>query len=160
MGSGDSNSKTFVRNADGNPIRGLHCMKVVVNRHSNVIGAPIETGQTSFDNKVILPMEVTVTAIICLNEDDDFSGYSGEAMTAVNEMIASREFKFYSVIDGDDVYDNLILKECPATRSSSEPDFLEYELKFVEAMLIQDNTYSPANPQDTDTVSAGNTNMK
>ena len=49
----------------------------------------------------------------------------------------------------------MILKACPYDRETSTPDFKVYELTFVEAMLIQDNKYTPANPEDRDTVKSG-----
>ena len=135
------------------PINGLNCMKFSINRTSNVIGAPVESGQKSFDNKVRNPVEVKVTGIVELANDID--GYADFAISKINEMYANREFKFYSVQTEYDSFKNLILKDCPYTIDQNQPDFMVYELTFVEAMLVQNVSYTPANRQNTNTNAGG-----
>lgn len=130
------------------PIEGFNVMKIRVNRTAKVISAPIESGQESFDNKVIQPLEVVVTGNILVSDETG-------AESTIAEMFASRAFKFYAIREEDRIYQKMVLKACPYDRETSTPDFKVYELTFVEAMLIQDNKYTPANPEDRDTVKSG-----
>lgn len=136
----DNEGKTF--------IKGFSVTNISVRRKASVISAPIENGQESFDNKVIQPLEIVVTGAISAEDDDG-------AESTLAEMYASREFKFYSVMEEDVLHMNLILKEMPYDRGAKAPDLRIYNLLFVEAMLIQENTYTPANPQNRDTVKSG-----
>lgn len=129
-------------------IKGFSVTNISVRRKANVISAPIESGQESFDNKILLPLEVVVTGSVSAEDDDG-------AESILAEMYASREFKFYSVMEEDVLHNNLILKEMPYDRGTKAPDLRIYNLLFVEAMLIQENKYTPANPQNRDTVKSG-----
>lgn len=131
-----------------NLIKGFSVTNISVRRKASVISAPIESGQESFDNKVIHPIEIVVTGSVSAEDDDG-------AESILAEMYASRDFKFYSVIEEDVLHMNLILKEMPYDRTTKAPDLRIYNLLFVEAMLIQENTYTPANPQNRDTVKSG-----
>ena len=135
------------------PITGFSIDAINVKRDSDVIAAPVESGQQSFDNKVIKPMEIVVNGSIYR---EDATG----ALSSILEMYASRKFKFYSVQDGDDLYPNLILKSCPLTRNTEKIDLNMVELVFVEAMLIQEQRYTPANPEDRSDVKSGNVKPK
>lgn len=139
-----------------NPIKGFKCMKVSPVRQSQVIKAPVETGQKSFDNKVIEPLEVRVTGFV-----DKHDSENPDTVAKLNAMLANRKFEFYSVLTENDMYQNLILQSCPSTIDSGTPDLISYELVFVEAMLIQNrNNRTPANKQNTNTVKSGNTPLK
>lgn len=134
------------------PVNGLNCIKFTISRTSNVISAPIESGQKSLDNKVKNPVEVKVTGIVELISAEDYSNF---AVSRINEMYANRKFEFYSVQTDDDAFKNLILKDCPYTVDADRPDFKVYELTFVEAMLVQEVSYTPANRQNTNTNAGG-----
>jgi len=135
------------------PIEGFNVMRIRVNRTTKVISAPIESGQESFDNKVIQPLEVVVSGTVLVSDETG-------AESTIAEMLASREFKFYAIREEDRIYQKMILKACPYDRGSENPDFKMYELTFVEAMLIQDNKYTPARPEDRDTVKSGRVQPK
>lgn len=113
-------------------VEGFNVMSVSGTRNARVIGAPVETGQVAFDNKVIDPLRVTVRGII---ETDSFN--TQMALMTLEEMIENRKFSFYSVCDGENFYNNLILQEFPAIRDVKQVDFLQITLTFVEAMLVQ-----------------------
>lgn len=125
-------SGVFTDNDWSNAIKGFNVMSVSGTRNARVIGAPVETGQVAFDNKVIDPLRVTVRGII---ETDSLN--TQMALLELNEMIENRKFSFYSVCDGENFYNNLILQEFPAIRDVKQVDFIQITLTFVEAMLVQ-----------------------
>ena len=45
-------------------VDGFHCTKIKVRKYANAIKAPVETGQMSFDNKVIMPNEIQLTGYV------------------------------------------------------------------------------------------------
>ena len=143
-------TKIYTDNEFKRELVGANCIKFGISRRSRVISAPVETGQKSFDNKVLEPAEVRITAIVeSFPEDPSF------VISAINQMYANRKFEFYSVETDADAYKNLILKDCPYTIDQDRPDFMVYELVFVEAMLIQTSANNPFNGQDSNTKSAG-----
>ena len=125
-------SGVFTDNDWSNAIKGFNVMSVSGTRNARVIGAPVETGQVAFDNKVIDPLRVTVRGIIETN-----SLNTQMALLELDEMIENRKFSFYSVCDGENFYNNLILQEFPAIRDVKQVDFIQITLTFVEAMLVQ-----------------------
>lgn len=136
-----------------NAVTGFNVTGIRVVRSAKVIAAPIESGQESFDNKVIQPLKVVVTGTVLVSDETG-------AESTIAEMFASRAFKFYAIREEDRIYQKMILESCPYDRVTTTPDFKVYELTFVEAMLIQDNKYTPANPEDRDTVKSGRVQPK
>ena len=135
---------------------GLNVTKIQVREYANAIKAPVETGQMSFDNKVIMPMEVRITGVIETQDKD----VARSARSGLSEMIANRKFKFYSVVTDGKTYKNLMLIACPKTIDRDEPDWEIYELTFVEVLLVQNKSYTPANPSDKNTTKSVNTDME
>ena len=138
-------------------VDGFHCTKIKVRKYANAIKAPVETGQMSFDNKVIMPNEIRLTGYV------DAVSSSVDAMKTeqiLAEMIASRKFKFYSITTDNETYKNLMLIDCPKTIDRDLPDLALYELTFVEVLLVQNKSYTPANPSDKNTTESGNTDIE
>ena len=137
-------------------IDGFHCTKIQVRKYANAIKAPVETGQMSFDNKVIMPNEIRLTGYV-----DAVSGMDAmKTQQILAEMIASRKFKFYSITTDTETYKNLMLIDCPKTIDRDLPDLALYELTFVEVLLVQNKSYTPANPSDKNTTKSGNTDIE
>lgn len=131
----------FMDNEFGTYVLGFNIFSVERRRISRVIGAPIETGQMSFDNKVIDPFKVIVIGKIV--------GYDQDAVTAktwIEEMYQNREFEFYSVSDGENTYSDLILESVIEKKHVEAVDFLEVELTYTQAMLIQSTELNGKNP--------------
>lgn len=125
----------FKDNDWGSIVKGFNVMRISATRNARVIAAPVETGQMSFDNKVVDPLRVSVEGIIEIEPDGAWE--STKAVGDINKMLADRSFNFYSVSDGENFYNNLILQECPAIRDVKQVDFLVFTLTFVEALLVQ-----------------------
>lgn len=133
----------YMDNAFGSELTGLKSMRVQIMPSARIIGAPVETGVTSFDNKVIDPTKVIVRGIVTMDDDGSASAISG-----IKTMMANREFMFYSVSNGQDCIDNLIMESAPSTRDSDRYDFIEYELVFKQARLVQSSTTSAGDNSD------------
>lgn len=117
-----------------NLVSGLKSLTIQAIKRTRVIAAPVETGHMSFDNKVIDPLQVVVKGVIVIDAD---SIASNKAIDILNGMLESREFKFYAAYDGTEYYPHLILQEFPRIRDVNQIDFLQVNLTFVQAMLVQ-----------------------
>ena len=91
----------YMDNEFGGELTGLKSMRVQIMPSARIIGAPVETGVTSFDNKVIDPTKVIVRGIVTMDD-----GGSASAISGIKTMMANRDFMFYSVSNGQDCGDN------------------------------------------------------
>lgn len=138
-------SAAIYRDAEGSQeIEGLSVRSARKVSHANVIGAPLESGQQSFDNKVIMPYEVVVDGIIVIDDEGKWQ----KTLRAINKMFESREFEFYSASDGVQVWKNLILKDYPVIRKAEEFDYIYCNITFVEAKIV--NTAESTNDENSD----------
>lgn len=131
---------------DGVKIDGFSSLKIEIKRDSKVIGAPLESGQTSLDNKVREPTQVIATGIVHI----DSEGKYRQTLSKLLKIYNSRDFKFCSATDGINSASNLILKTYPTTRSVDKYDWISLELVFVEAMNVQRSGGSPASSDNSD----------
>lgn len=132
-------------------IPGFSPDKVKVDRQSDMISAPIETGQRSFDNKVRKPLVITVTGTIPRYEDT-------YAKSRLLHMWENREFEFYAVTTKDGAYINLCLKDMTTENTTEKYDLQECTLVFMEAMLIQ--SYSSSSVSDSENSPSHNGGIK
>lgn len=137
--------------AGGAVVEGIYIDSVKQIMRARVISAPVETGARSFDNKVLDPYEVVVTATIVIDDDQKYK----KTMQTLREMMANRSYSFYSVTDGVNFYERLIMTECPIERDVSKFDFITIEIKFIQAMLVQKNSTKSENPENSDTRKLG-----
>lgn len=133
----------YTDNDFGSELVGLKSMSVKIIPSSKIIGAPVETGVTSFDNKVLEPTKVVVKGIVTIGDPT-----SMHAMNSIDQMADNRDFSFYSATDGQNCVNNLILESAPSTRDSNRFDFIEYELIFKEALLVQGSPESSGENSD------------
>ena len=122
----------FSDNEFGSAILGLNSLRIQIAPSSRIIGAPVESGEVSFDNKVIDPVKVVVRGNVVIDSE-----YAESAIQTINLMMANRDFRFYSVCDGKQYVNNLILESAPSTREVDEYDYLKYELTFKQARVVQ-----------------------
>lgn len=137
----------------GDTVDGISIESVKPIYKARVIGAPVETGQTSFDNKVIDPYEVIVTGTIEIDAD----GYWRKTVSELKEMFQNRDFSFYSVSDGVNYYEDLIMTELPFTRDVEKFDWYTFDIKFTQAMLVQSSQSKARNAENSDTRNLGYT---
>lgn len=122
---------------------GLKSMKIQILPSSRIISAPVENGVSSLDNKVIDPTKVIVRGIVTMDSED-----SQRAISGIREMMANRDFVFYSVTNGQDCANDLVLESAPSTRDADRYDFIEYELVFKQARLVQGSATSAGENSD------------
>lgn len=122
---------------------------------ARVIGAPVETGQITFDNKVIDPYDLIVRGTLVL----DANGSYKSAKQRIDKMFEERDFKFFSVRDGVDAYKPLVLVSAPQERGIPQVDWLQYELVFTHVMKVQEDgkTTSSSNSENSDFRNTGYT---
>lgn len=113
-------------------VEGLSALRIQIIPSSRIIGAPVESGEVSFDNKVIDPTKVVVRGNVVIGSE-----WSDYAVQTIKRMMENRDYQFYSVCDGKQFMDNLILESAPSTRETDEFDYLKYELTFKQARIVQ-----------------------
>lgn len=134
----------YTDNSFGGEVLGLKSIRVQIFPSSRIIGAPVETGQISFDNKVIDPTKVVVRGIVTMDDEQ-----SSSAIASIKTMMANRDFEFYSVRNGQDCANNLILESAQSIRDSDKYDSIEYELVFKQAMLNERDNGASGENSDT-----------
>lgn len=138
--------------AGSNPVEGFSVDKVRQVLKARVIAAPVETGQQSFDNKVLDPFDIIVEGCVVIDDEGKWK----KTIQTLRQMYANRKFEFYSASDGVNYYDNLILTELPIERDVSRYDIVSIEAKFVQAMLVQAKEQkSSSNSEDSSTRNLG-----
>lgn len=141
--------------AGSNPVEGFSVDKVRQVLKARVIAAPVETGQQSFDNKVLDPFDIIVEGCVVIDDEGKWK----KTIQTLRQMYANRKFEFYSASDGVNYYDNLILTELPIERDVSRYDIVSIEAKFIQAMLVQAKEQSsPSNSEDSATRNLGYAN--
>lgn len=141
----------YESNGEGSELTGLSSLKVNIIRSSRVICAPVESGQNSFDNKVLDPTKVVVTGAIPVRPD----GLHLMTIARLNRMWANRDWEFYYASDGVNSQNNLILQTFPTIRDVDKFDFINVELTFVEAMMVSSEMSSPSNSDNTNCRNSG-----
>lgn len=129
----------------GSLVEGLGSFKVTINKSSRVIGAPVETGQMSFDNKVIDPTKAVVSGVIVI----DAQGKYKSTLAKLEKMFRNRDYTFYAVSDGATSVSGMMLTGFPTIRSVEQYDWISVELVFTEAMLIQKGNSTPLSGDDS-----------
>lgn len=121
----------FSDNDFENPIPGFKIDSVQKVAKARLPAAPVETGEMSFDNKVIDPYDLIVKGTIVIEGD------YGLTLAAIDGMIYNRDFDFYSVHDGARGYKDLCLVKFPHIRDAERFDWITCELVFSHVMLVQ-----------------------
>ena len=134
---------------DGGKEVPVSIFEVSVHPTSRVIGAPIETGEVAIDNKVIDPKKIVVTCTVVNDRD------AGRKLSAIDAMFANREYKFYSICDGAKTHRRMVLQNQPYKRTAEKVDFYNFELTFIEAMIVQGTSKESANKENSDTRHGG-----
>lgn len=151
-----SSNDSYICDENGAPIEGFEVFTVRTTYRANVIGSPVESGQLSFDNKVVAPYEVRVRGKIVRD------GNYRQTVAKLRKMLEDRDYKFYSVSDGDGLKRRLILKECPLDREVDMYDLIVIDLVFIQAMLISGENgkvdTTPHDDENSDSRDVGHTN--
>ena len=136
----------YTDNSFGNPVAGFKIDSVQKIMKARTLAAPVETGEMSFDNKVVDPYDLVVKGTIVMGEDHKL------VIAALEGMIYNRDFEFYSVHDGAQGYKDLCLIKFPHLRDVEKFDWISCELTFSHVMLVQKDSLSTksSNPENGD----------
>jgi hypothetical protein len=135
------------------------------NMSSKIIGAPVETGVTVFDNKVIMPREVSLRGIITLGHngfENDVSGWTPErCLEDLKKAFADRSYSTYSVVTKTETINNLIVESLQYSHTSEKFDAVDVSISLKE-LLVAKQSYrqverveKPRNIDNRDTISSG-----
>lgn len=134
-------------------VDGFAPFKVKVEKTSNIIGAPVETGQISFDNKVKMPKKITVEGQIDFDWNSDEENDANEILT---QMWENRKFEFYCVVTKEKAYKNLVLKDMISENDTEKFDLTKCTLVFLEVLLVQSNkSKTPINSDNAPVLNKG-----
>lgn len=147
----------YIDNDFGAELPGFEIMSIKVRKSARVTSAPLESGESSADYKVLNPIHITVDGYVtCTGRGFGNSGSAGSfAVDFLNEMFTMREQQFYSVITKDAKYNNLVLQDCPHDEDAEKPYMAHFRLEFVEAMVVQGKSSKSASGDNSDTSQRG-----
>jgi hypothetical protein len=134
---------------------------VTVNRKANAIRSPVETGYQVFDNKVIMPIEVTMSALV---KASDWAG----VWSILQGIYDERSYNFYTVYTRGEILRNLMLTEITREETTDKFDAVDLTLHFVQVMiasessrmLASENSNEISNPSDKKDSSTKHTGQK
>lgn len=132
---------------------GFSINDVEVHRTSNAIKSPVERGHYVFDNKVLMPIEVTVNVLV---KEDEWDYVWSE----LERMYNNRSYEFYTVYTKGEIIGNLMLLELPRKEQPDKWDAVELTLKFVQVMIAKEerkyaSITKPSKASDTSTQNTG-----
>lgn len=125
---------------------------VTVTRSANAIKSPVETGHVVFDNKVIMPLEVTMKAIV---KAKNWQSVWGTLLRIYND----RTYTFYSVYTRGEIIDNLMLVSMDRDETTDKFDAVDITLKFVQIIYATEQAKQVENKKDAKTKKSGRKNM-
>lgn len=134
---------------------------VTVTRKANAIRSPVETGYQVFDNKVIMPIEVTMSALV---KSSDWT----EVWGILQGIYDERSYNFYTVYTRGEIIRDLMLTEITREETTDKFDAVDLTLHFVQVMIVSEssralaseNSNEISNPSDKKDVSTKHTGQK
>lgn len=121
---------------------------ISVKRNAAAIKSPVETGYQVFDNKVIMPLEVTMSAIV---QARNWTRVWGVLLGIYNE----RSYNFYSVYTRGEVIDNLMLVDITREETSDKFDAVDLTLHFTQIIYTSEAGKAVENKKDITTKKTG-----
>ena len=108
---------------------------ITVKRTANAIRSPVETGYQVFDNKVIMPIEVTMSAIVKAADWQEVWGI-------LQGIYDERSYNFYTVYTRGEIVRNLMLTEVTREETTDKFDAVDLTLHFVQVVYAKENALS------------------
>ena len=131
--------------------------------NSRLIGAPVESGKTEFDNKVIMPLSVEVTGTVTVvnltaengeNEQRDYHSI----LVALYKMFNDRSYNTYTIVSKHSIMRNMICENLEIVNTSEKYDVVDVNITFKE-LMISKAAYKETKPvrvDDLPTIDSGN----
>lgn len=126
----------------------INIMDITVERSAKAIMSPIETGSMVFDNKVIMPLHVTVRMTV----DEKWWSKVWDKLVA---MYNNRTYKFYSVYTRGELIEDLMLVKLPRRETSEMFDTVEFNLEFIQVIYASEKKRKVTSPQNQKTANTG-----
>lgn len=128
-------NEAILLNTDGSDI--WACLfSIDDNRTSKIIGAPVETGVTIFDNKVIQPRVVSLRGLLPMAHNG-FDNWSPEkCLSDLKEAFENRTYETYTVITKTETIPNLVVESLQYTHTSEKYDAVDVAITLKELLLV------------------------
>lgn len=130
----------------------LHIFDVTITKNTLMTSAPCEMGTRFFDNKVLLPQEITITGVI--KNDDE--GYADQVIEQLNKMRDNRKPEFYCVSTKKETFKNLVCIGFDCKNDREHYDAVPFTLRFKECLLPENDGLNVRDPANADYVYGGN----
>lgn len=124
---------------------------VSVTRNANAIKSPIETGTQIFDNKVIMPLEVTMRAIVKAKNWQD-------VWEILLRIYNDRTYTFYSVYTRGEIIDKLMLVGIDREETTDKFDAVDLTLRFTQVIYATEEAKKVDDKKDSNTKNTGQKN--
>lgn len=137
--------EAILLNTDGSDI--WACLfSIDDNRTAKIIGAPVETGVTIFDNKVIQPRVVSLRGLLPMAHNGEFDNWSPEkCLSDLKKAFENRTYETYTVVTKTETIPNLVVESLQYTHTSEKYDAVDVSITLKELLLVSQK-YKKARP--------------
>lgn len=136
--------------------------KIRENNTSRLIGSPVESGKTQFDNKVQMPKVVDVSGTVTLvnmkspNGENQLRDYRS-IRDSLYKMFHDRSYNTYTIVCKHNVIRNMICESLEIDNTTDKYDVADVSITFKELMIAEamyKNT-KPIRPDNLPTKDSG-----
>lgn len=121
--------------------------KIRPKKPSRIAKTPLETGAVSIDNKVIDPIEISVTGYLEERFYDSF-------MDFLNKWRENRKWEFLRLSSKFEIFDNLILLDITQEETAERFDVAEVTITLMK-VLMENPQKKAFDPSNSDTQANG-----
>lgn len=133
-------NQAILLNTDGSEIWSC-LLSIDDNRTAKIIGSPVETGVTIFDNKVIQPRAVSLRGLLPMAHNGEFDNWSPEkCLSDLKNAFENRTYETYTVITKTESITNLVVETLQYTHTTDKYDAVDVNITLKE-LLITDQKY-------------------
>lgn len=134
------------------------------NLSSKMISAPVESGREFFDNKVIMPREISIEGILPLgNNGERNEGDANKIVQDIKKMFRDHSYKTYTIVTKTDVVENMMCSGLEFLNSKDMFDAVNISISFKELIIaneairesIGSKKSTPANRDNNGTAQSG-----
>lgn len=138
-------NQAILLNTDGSELWAF-LFSIDDNRSAKIIGSPVETGVTIFDNKVIQPRTVSLRGLLPMAHNGDFENWTPEkCLSDLKKAFENRTYETYTVVTKTETITNLVVENLQYTNTSEKFDAVDVSVSLKELMLVTQK-YKQVNP--------------